>query len=99
MADVIKTIGASGSGADFTSYQTWFAARTGGAGDRYIGEIITTTGGLSTGLATSGNYAMELVLRAAAGLEFDPADPTAPARPTSSTNRSPGALAPALPNA
>jgi hypothetical protein len=78
MADVIKTIGASGSGADFTSYQTWFAARTGGAGDRYIGEIITTTGGLSTGLATSGNYAMELVIRAAAGLEFDPADPTAP---------------------
>lgn len=77
MADVIKTIGASGSGADFTSYQTWFAARTGGAGDRYIGEIITTTGGLSTGLATSGNYAMELVLRAAAGLEFDPENPTA----------------------
>lgn len=78
MADVIKTIGASGSGADFTSYQTWFAARTGGAGDRYIGEIITTTGGLSTGLATSGNYAMELVIRAAAGLEFDPTNPTAP---------------------
>jgi len=78
MADVIKTIGASGSGADFANYQTWFAARTGGAGDRYIGEIITTTGGLSTGLATSGNYAMELVIRAAAGLEFDPTDPTAP---------------------
>lgn len=78
MADVIKTIGASGSGADFANYQTWFAARTGGAGDRYIGEIITTTGGLSSGLATSGNYAMELVIRAAAGLEFDPTDPTAP---------------------
>jgi hypothetical protein len=78
MADVIKTIGAAGSGADFANYQTWFAARTGGAGDRYIGEIITTTGGLSTGLATSGNYAMEIVIRAAAGLEFDPADPTTP---------------------
>jgi len=78
MADVIKTIGAAGSGADFANYQTWFAARTGGAGDRYIGEIITTTGGLSTGLATTGNYAMEIVIRAAAGLEFDPADPTAP---------------------
>ena len=77
MADVIKTIGASGSGADFANYQTWFAARTGGSGDRYIGEVITTTGGLSTGLATSGNYAMELVLRAAAGLEFDPENPTA----------------------
>lgn len=77
MADVIKTIGAAGSGADYANYQTWFAARTGGAGDRYIGEIITTTGGLSTGLATSGNYAMELVLRAAAGLEFDPENPTA----------------------
>jgi hypothetical protein len=78
MADVIKTIGAAGSGADFANYQTWFAARTGGAGDRYIGEIITTTGGLSTGLATTGNYAMEIVIRAAAGLEFDPSDPTAP---------------------
>ena len=78
MADVIKTIGAAGSGADFANYQTWFAARTGGAGDRYIGEIITTKGGLSSGLATSGNYAMELVIRAAAGLEFDPTDPTAP---------------------
>jgi len=78
MADVIKTIGAAGSGADFANYQTWFAARTGGVGDRYIGEIITTTGGLSTGLATSGNYAMEIVLRAAAGLEFDPTDPTKP---------------------
>lgn len=78
MADVIKTIGASGSGADYPNYQTWFAARTGGVGDRYIGEIITTTGGLSTGLATTGNYAMEIVLRAAAGLEFDPENPTAP---------------------
>lgn len=78
MADVIKTIGAAGSGADYANYQTWFAARTGGAGDRYIGEIITTTGGLSTGLATTGNYAMEIVIRAAAGLEFDPTDPTKP---------------------
>lgn len=77
MADVIRTIGASGSGADYANYQTWFAARTGGAGDRYIGEIITSTGGLSTGLATSGNYAMELVIRAGAGLEFDPENPTA----------------------
>lgn len=78
MADVIKTIGASGSGADFANYQTFFAARVGGAGDRYIGDVITATGGLSTGLATTGNFAMEIVIRAGAGLEFDPTDPTKP---------------------
>lgn len=78
MAEVIKTIGDAGSGADYPNYQTFFAARVGGVGDRYIGEIITTSGGLSTGLATSGNYPMEIVIRAAAGLEFDPENPTAP---------------------
>lgn len=78
MADVIKTIGASGSGADYPNYQTFFAARVGGAGDRYIGDVITATGGLSTGLATTGNFAMEIVIRAGTGLEFDPENPTAP---------------------
>lgn len=75
MADVIKTIGATG--ADFATWQAWFAARTGGAGDRYIGEIITTGGGLSSGATATGEYAGELIIRAAAGLEWDPENPSA----------------------
>ena len=87
MADVIKTIGASGSGADFTTWQAWYNARVGGAGDRYIGEVITTTGGLSSGLNTSSNaLPMGLVLRAAAGIEFDPTDPTKPHAIISASN-------------
>lgn len=38
MADVIKTIGATG--ADYTTLAAWWAARTGGAGDKYIGVLI-----------------------------------------------------------
>lgn len=75
MADIIKTIGSSG--ADFATWQAWFAARTGGAGDRYIGEITTTGGGLSSGASATGEYAGELIIRATAGLEFDPENPSA----------------------
>jgi hypothetical protein len=38
MADIIKTIGASG--ADYTTIAAWWAARSGGAGDKYIGVLI-----------------------------------------------------------
>jgi len=75
MTDIIKTVG--DSGADYATWQAWFAARTGGAGDRYIGEIITTSGGLSTGSSAAGEYAGELIIRAAAGLEWDPENPEA----------------------
>lgn len=76
MADIIKTLGSSG--ADFTTWQAWFAARTGGAGDRYIAEITTTGGGLSSGATATGEYAGELIIRAAAGLEWYPENPAAP---------------------
>lgn len=75
MADIIRTIG--DTGADYTTWQAWFAARTGGAGDRYIGEIITTGGGLSSGNSATGEYAGELIIRAAAGLEWNPENPSA----------------------
>jgi hypothetical protein len=76
MADIIKTLGSAG--ADFTTWQAWFAARTGGVGDRYICEIITAGGGLNSGSSVTGEYAGELIIRAAAGLQWDAANPTAP---------------------
>jgi len=38
MADIIRTIGATG--ADFTTISAWWAGRSGVAGDKYIGVLI-----------------------------------------------------------
>lgn len=51
MTDIVKTIGASG--ADYTTIAAWWAARSGGVGDKYIGVLIDAadyTGGEFSGV-------------------------------------------------
>jgi hypothetical protein len=76
MADIIRTIGTTG--ADFTTIQQWWSARTGGAGDRYIGEIIDT-GSVSSGSTLTGPASVDaLGLRAATAIRFNPESPSTP---------------------
>lgn len=75
MADIIRTIGASG--ADFTTLSAWWTARSGVAGDKYIGVLIDATD--YVGGEFSGVYAGDSIeLRAAAPVALDLANPTAP---------------------
>lgn len=74
MADILKTIGASG--ADYTTLAAWWAARSGGAGDTYIG-VLTDAADYQWGEVT-GTYAGNVAVRPATGVKFDFNNPSAP---------------------
>lgn len=74
MADIIKTIGATG--ADYTTLAAWWSARTGGAGDVYIGELIDNAD-YPWGEVT-GTYAGSVKVRAATATKLDLTNPSAP---------------------
>lgn len=75
MADIIKTIGASG--ADYTTIAAWWAARSGTAGDKYIGVLIDAAD--YTGGEFSGVYSGDAVeLYASPGVALDFSNPSAP---------------------
>lgn len=86
MADVIKTIGATG--ADFTTLSAWWAARNtfAGAGDVYIGELVDNADYLWG--EVSGTFAGSVKVRPAAGAKLDLANPTAPHAKIASTTTS-----------
>lgn len=74
MADIIKTIGATG--ADYTTLTAWWAARSGGAGDVYIGELIDNAD-YPWGEVT-GTFAGSVKIRPATSRKLDLTNPTAP---------------------
>lgn len=75
MADIIRTIGATG--ADFTTITAWWAARTGGAGDVYRGVLIDAAV-YTIPSAISGAYSGAVEIIAAPAVYFDKTDPAKP---------------------
>lgn len=74
MADIIKTIGATG--ADYTTLAAWWLARTGGAGDKYIGVLIDAAD--YAGGEFSGTYSGDSIeIRGGAGVALDLSNPSA----------------------
>lgn len=86
MADIIKTIGATG--ADFTTLSAWWAARNtfAGAGDVYIGELIDAADYVWG--EVRGSFAGSVKVRPASGVKLDLENPTAPHAKIASTTTS-----------
>jgi hypothetical protein len=86
MADVVKTIGASG--ADFTTLAAWWSARNtfAGAGDVYIAELIDAAD-YAWGEVT-GTFDGSVKVRAATAVKLDLTNPTAPHAKIASTTTS-----------
>jgi hypothetical protein len=86
MADIIKTIGAVG--ADYTTLAAWWAARTGVAGDNYIG-ILTDAADYPWGdVPTNTSFAANVIVRAFETVKYNPNNPTAPHARIASTTGS-----------
>lgn len=84
MSDIIRTIGATG--ADYTTLSAWWSARTGGAGDVYIAELIDNAD-YPWG-EVSGAFAGSVKVRPATAAKLDLANPTAPHAKIASTTGS-----------